>query len=65
MGLAREFQTKLLDFVHGNDVAWPLYGSDKNIFNITDRFEEATWGPDLTKRCDTINRFVLDPANGA
>jgi carboxylesterase type B len=65
VGLAREFQTKLLDFVHGDDVAWPLYGPEKNIFNITDRFEEATWAPDLTKRCDTINRFVLDPANGA
>ncbi|CAG9988634.1 unnamed protein product [Clonostachys byssicola] len=65
VGLAREFQTKLLDFVHGDDVAWPLYGSEKNILNITDRFEETTWGPDLTKRCDTINRFVLDPANGA
>lgn len=63
--LARAFQTKLLDFVLGHDAAWPLYGDEQNLFNITDKFEATRWSPDLEKRCETINRFVLDPENGA
>lgn len=63
--LAREFQTKLLDFVYGRDGDWPVFGDEMDMFNITnDGFEATTMPDELRERCDTINNFVLDPANG-
>lgn len=62
---ARQFQTKLLDFIHGKDVEWPVFGERKEMFNITADGFEATLMPDeLQERCNAINHLVLDPANG-
>lgn len=63
--LAREFQTKLLDFVYGKDEERPLFGYEMILFNITGRFHGTPTPETLQHRCDTINIFVLDPANGA
>ncbi|KAJ6440682.1 lipase [Purpureocillium lavendulum] len=65
--LARAFQTKLLALVRGEDMAWPAYGGGRGgrMYNVTDRFEAATMPAELRARCDTLNGFVLDPANGA
>lgn len=63
--IARQFQTKLLDFIHGKNVEWPVFGERKEMFNITNAGFEATVMPEeLQERCDTINQLVLDPANG-
>lgn len=63
--LARDFQTKLLDFIHGRKGDWPAFGTDMDMFNITDNGFEATPMPaELRERCDTINTFVMDPSNG-
>lgn len=64
MPLAREFQTKLLDFVYGRDTEWPVFGADMTLFNITDGFHEKTTPENLQHRCDLISKFELDPANG-
>ncbi|KAL2131747.1 hypothetical protein VTI74DRAFT_4647 [Chaetomium olivicolor] len=63
--LALAFQTKLLALVRGEDMAWPAYGKDKRMYNISNTFEATTLPPKLQKRCDLLNGFVLDPANGA
>lgn len=66
VAVARELQTKLIRFIHRDEqLEWPAFGEEKNLFNITDRFESTTMLPDLQHRCDTINRLVLTPANGA
>ncbi|KAI9155470.1 lipase [Paramyrothecium foliicola] len=63
--LSREFQTRLLDFVHGREVDWPLYGARQRIYNITEAFETAELPARLRKRCDVLNGALLDPGNGA
>lgn len=64
--IAREFQTKLLDFVYGKEVDWPVFGDGMDMFNITaDGFEATRLPAELGERCDIINSFVMDPANGA
>ncbi|GJN83953.1 hypothetical protein PLIIFM63780_007504 [Purpureocillium lilacinum] len=63
--LVLAFQTKLLALVRGEDVAWPAYGADKRMYNVTERFEATTMPAELRARCDLLNRSVLDQANGA
>jgi hypothetical protein len=64
--LALAFQAKLLALVHGEDMAWPVYGRDKHMYNITGGgFEATTMPPELRERCGMLNRFVFDPTNGA
>lgn len=46
-------------------MAWPTYGRNKRIYNITDGFEAAIMPLELRERCDLLNRVVLEPANGA
>lgn len=65
VALAREFQTKLLQFVQGKDLDWPLYGAENAMYNITDEFEETKLPLELRRRCDALNGFVMDAANGA
>ena len=63
--LALAFQAKLLALVHGEDMAWPAYGRGKHMYNITGGFEATAMPLELRERCDMLNRFVFDPANGA
>lgn len=63
--LVLAFQTKLLALVRGEDLAWPAYGADKRMYNVTERFEATTMPAELRARCDLLNRSVLDQANGA
>lgn len=44
---------------------WPVWGSVKEMYNITDEFEGTTLPRKLMKRCDLLNQLILDPANGA
>lgn len=46
-------------------MAWPTYGKDKRMYNITNTFEATTMPPKLRHWCELLSRFVLDPANGA
>ncbi|KAH9984344.1 Alpha/Beta hydrolase protein [Xylariaceae sp. FL0662B] len=65
VALAKEFQSHLLKLVHGKRLDWPAYGRKETLYNITDTAFVATDLPkDLKKRCDTIAKAVLDPANG-
>ena len=59
------FQRDLLRYIQGQDMHWPAYGADKNMFNITDRFEPTRMPQDLQRRCELIKKLVLDPSNGA
>ncbi|UNI16019.1 hypothetical protein JDV02_002496 [Purpureocillium takamizusanense] len=64
--LVLAFQSKLLALVRGEDLAWPAYGADKRMYNVTEeRFEATTMPAELRARCDLVNKLVLDRANGA
>lgn len=63
--VAREYQSKILDFVHGLEVDWPVYGKERKMFNVSSKFGEMMLPKDRQERCDLINELVLDPANGA
>ena len=63
--VAREYQSKLLDFIHGEEMDWPVYGSEKKMYNVSSRFDEMVMPKELQERCDLINEIVLDPVNGA
>jgi hypothetical protein len=55
----------LLQFIHERDLKWPLYGAAQRLYNITTDFEVAELPVQLRRRCETINKFIMDPANGA
>jgi hypothetical protein len=65
VGLALESQDWIRGFLYGKADEWPVYGTEKTIRNLTDEGvrTEALSG-DFATRCDTINRALLDPANG-
>lgn len=63
--LALAYQDKIIDFVHGKDIDWPLYGETKRMCNITGEFMSTTLSKDLQDRCNFINSMVLDKKNGA
>lgn len=63
--LALAYQDKIIDFVYGKDIDWPLYGDDKNMYNITGEFVNTTLPQDLQDRCSFIHSMVLDRKNGA
>lgn len=63
--LVREFQTRLMAFVRGEDMEWATYGRAERLYNVTDEFQATTMASELRIRCDLINKLVLDPANGA
>lgn len=63
--VAREYQSKLLDFIHGRELDWPMYGNEKKMYNVSSGFDEVAMTEELQERCDLINELVLDPANGA
>ncbi|KID80417.1 Carboxylesterase, type B, partial [Metarhizium brunneum ARSEF 3297] len=63
--LVNGFQRRLLNFVNGQKMDWPVWGSVKEMYNITDEFEGTTLPRKLMKRCDLLNQLILDPANGA
>ncbi|SPN96553.1 uncharacterized protein DNG_00076 [Cephalotrichum gorgonifer] len=65
-GDARAFQRNLLDFLHGRDIDWPIYGSENRVVNITlDGFDNVQLPDDLAARCEMINEVARDPENGA
>lgn len=63
--LALAYQDKIINFVHGNDIDWPMYGDTRSMYNITGEFVNATLPMDLQDRCSFINSMVLDDKNGA
>lgn len=71
VSLAWKFQSQALDFVHGHDVAanakaWPVYGNESSLVNITVAGFKKTVDPWATKsNCHQILRVILDERNGA
>lgn len=63
--LALAYQDKIVNFVHGKDIDWPLYGDNKSMYNITGELLNATLSKDLQDRCSFINAMVLDEKNQA
>lgn len=63
--LVNGFQRRLLKFVNGQKLDWPAWGSAKGMYNITESFEATTLPEKLRHRCDLLNKFILDPVNGA
>ncbi|KAH7126421.1 putative lipase 2 [Dactylonectria estremocensis] len=64
--VAREFQHRLLRFIHGEETPWPGYNRRERLANITDGgFEMIALRDDLKKRCEVITAAVTDPMNGA
>ncbi|KAL2869050.1 Alpha/Beta hydrolase protein [Aspergillus lucknowensis] len=71
--LAREFQSKTLDFIRGQNCAsgggvedWPVYGKGFSTANITERGFVTAVDPWATrKNCDLIFDLIMDPSNGA
>ncbi|KAK4442551.1 lipase 1 [Podospora aff. communis PSN243] len=62
---ARAAQRYLLNFLHGRNFPWPVFGEGKQITNITAAgFEHVALGEDLKARCEMINRLVMDPKSG-
>ena len=64
-GLVNGFQRRLIAFVNGQKLDWPAWSSAKSMYNITERFKVTTLPKTLADRCDLLNKFILDPANGA
>lgn len=62
--MARQFQNELLRFIHDQDMQWPVWGSDKQMVNMTDTIEATNMLSVLEERCEKLNRLELDPANG-
>ncbi|KAL2106177.1 hypothetical protein VUR80DRAFT_7098 [Thermomyces stellatus] len=63
---ARAFQRNVLAFLHGREIDWPVYGSEKRVMNITsDGYNNVELPAELDTRCEMVNRVVRDPANGA
>ena len=63
--LVPEFQERLLKFVHGTEIDWPVYGDGQEIINITVAGFERTGLPEnLKNRCELLNDIFLDPVNG-
>ncbi|KAJ3492194.1 hypothetical protein NLG97_g5451 [Lecanicillium saksenae] len=63
--LARAYQDKIINFMYGKEIDWPLYEGVKNMYNITSEFVKTTMPKDLQDRCNFINSVVLDRKNGA
>ncbi|KAJ6786238.1 hypothetical protein PWT90_04910 [Aphanocladium album] len=63
--LARAYQDKIINFMYGKEIAWPNYGVNRNMYNITSEFMNTTLPNHLQARCDFINSLVLDKKNGA
>ena len=63
---ARAFQKNLLEFLHGRETNWPIYGPENRIVNVTSGgYDNVKLPAELDARCEMINRVVRDPANGA
>lgn len=63
--LALEYQDKVLDFVHGMSIEWPVYGETKQMHNITNVFGNTTLLQPLQERYNILNAAVLDRQNRA
>lgn len=63
--LAFAYQDKIIDFIHGKDIHWPVYGAEKQMYNITSMFGNTTVSREQQERCNLINSVVLDSENGA
>ncbi|TQV95176.1 lipase [Cordyceps javanica] len=63
--LALAYQDKIIRFLHGKSIDWPVYGISRNIYNVTAEFVNTTLPEDLQDRCRFIRSVVLDKQNGA